>query len=143
MKRMLTAVAVLGLVMGAAQADWGGPPTPAGGPQGSGGPPPMPQQGGPNTLLGMGEPANGAAPDCYGLHPRLKKIFRFGLLSKPSPSPSPSASYPQAGYGQNGPAYNPTGYPPGAYGPAQGTLVFPHHTYLRSPRDFFMYETRR
>ena len=140
MKRMLTAVAVLGLVTGAAQADWGGPPTPAGGPQGPGGPPPMPQLGGPNTLLGMGEPANGVAPDCYGLHPRLKKIFRFGgLLSKPSPS----ASYPQAGYGQNGPAYNPTGYPPGAYGPAQGTLVFPHHTYLRSPRDFFMYEPRR
>jgi hypothetical protein len=25
----------------------------------------------------------------------------------------------------------------------QGTLVFPHHPFVRSPRDFFMYDANR
>jgi len=40
------------------------------------------------------------------------------------------------GFGQGGPAFNP--YPNGA----PGTLVFPNHHYTRSPRDFFMTESR-
>ncbi len=89
--------------------------------------------GGPNTLLGQGEPYNGVAPDKYGLNPRIKRMFRLGGTGAP-----PSSYYPQMGYNQSGPAYNPNGYPPGAYGPAQGTLVFPHQSFVRSPRDFFM-----
>ena len=38
--------------------------------------------------------------------------------------------------GQSGPAFNP--YPNGV----PGTLVFPNHWYTRSPRDFFMTDTR-
>jgi hypothetical protein len=135
MKRMLLAVAALGLAAGAARADWGGNTPPPSGPQGHGAMPSMPQLGGPNTLLGMGEPYNGVAPDRYGLHPRIKRVFRM--------SGPPSQYYPQMGYNQNGPAYNPTGYPPGAYGPAQGTLVFPHHPFVRSPRDFFMLDLNK
>jgi hypothetical protein len=133
MKRMLLTVAALGLAAGAARADWGGNTPPPSGPQGS--MPVMPQLGGPNTLLGMGDPYNGHAPDRYGLHPRIKRVFRLG---GPQPQVPPSYYYPPMGYNQNGPAYNPTGYPPGSYGPAQGTLVFPHHPFVRSPRDFFM-----
>lgn len=41
------------------------------------------------------------------------------------------------GWGGN----NPGG--PGYMGPPQGgTLVFPNHPYMRSPRDFFMWEAR-
>ena len=129
MKRMLLAVAALGLAAGAVRADWGGPgAAPAGGAQ-------MPQLGGPNTLLGMGDPYNGVAADKYGLHPRIKRLFRM--------TPSAGPSYPQMGYGQNGPAYNPTGFPPGSAAPAQGTLAFPHHPFVRSPRDFFMLDVNK
>lgn len=131
MKRMLIAVAALSLAAGAVRADWGGPGAP-----GSHGAMPVPQIGGPNTLLGAGAPANGVAPDPYGLNPRLKRLFRLGGASK-------SQYYPQMGYAQSGPAYNPTGYPPGAYGPAQGTLAFPHQPFVRSPRDFFMLDLNK
>lgn len=43
---------------------------------------------------------------------------------------------PGAGFGQGG------GYQ-GPSQPAQGTLVFPNHPYARSPRDFYMTDTRR
>jgi hypothetical protein len=102
----------------------------------------MPQVGGPNTLLGMGAPYNGTAPDQYGIHPRLKKMFRMSTNKEPAQVP-PSYYYPLMGYNQGGPAYNPHGYPVGAYGPAQGTLVFPNHPFVRSPRDYFMYEPNR
>ena len=129
MKRMLMAVAALGLAAGAVRADWGGPGAP---PKGA-----MPSPvGAPNTLLGPSQPSNGVAPDPYGLHPRLKKMFRLGGASR-------AEYYPQMGYSQNGPAYNPTGYPPGHYGPAQGTLAFPHQPFIRSPRDFFMLELNK
>lgn len=130
MKRLLMAMLVVGLAAGAARADWGGrgaaPANCA----------PAPQIGGPNTLLGMGEPANGVAPDKYGLHPKLKRLFSFGGRGS-------TPDYGAMGYGQMGPAYNPNGYPPGAFGPAQGTLVFPNHPYVRSPRDYFMYDLNR
>lgn len=124
MKRMLLAVVALAGATAVAQADWGGPGAPKGAM-------PVPQMAGPNTLLGSGGPANGIAPDPYGMHPRFKRLFRIG------------GSHQQMGYGQTGPAYNPMGYPPGAYGPAQGTLVFPHHPYTRSPRDFFMLDLNK
>ncbi len=139
MKRMLLTVAALCLVAGAARADWGGPGAP---PSASGGKMQVPQIGGPNTLLGMGDPYNGVAPDKYGLNPRLKRLFRLHTRNEPAVVP-PSYYYPMMGYNQGGPAYNPTGYPPGAYGQPQGTLVFPHQPYIRSPRDFFMYEKNR
>jgi hypothetical protein len=131
MKQMLMAVAALGLAAGAVRADWGGPGVP-----GSTGAMPLPQMGAPNTLLGAGQPYNGVAPDPYGLNPRLKRLFRLGGTAK-------SQYYPKMGYTQSGPAYDPTGYPPGAYGPAQGTLAFPHHPFVRSPRDFFMIDVNR
>ena len=131
MKRMLIAVAALGLAAGAARADWGGPGgAPAGGAMPAG---PI---GAPNTLFAPTAPMNGVAPDPYGVHPGIKRLFRLGSTPK-------SQYYPQMGYTQSGPAYNPTGYPPGAYGPAQGTLVFPHHTFARSPRDFFMLDVNK
>src|SRR5262245_19333946 len=112
MKRMLWAVAALSLAVGATRADWGGPGGSASGPGAA--PVQMPQVGGPNTLLGMGDPYNGVAPDKYGLPPRIKRMFRIGPRSD-TPVP-PSHYYPQMGYNQGGPAYNPNGYPPGAYG---------------------------
>lgn len=128
MKRLLVAVLALGLAAGAARADWGGRgAAPAA--QSS-----APQIGGPNTLIGLGEPSNGVAPDKYGLHPRIKRMFRLG---------GSGPAYSQMGYGQAGPAYNPNGFPPGAYGPAQGTLVFPNHPHVRSPRDYFMLDLNR
>ena len=136
MKRMLVAVVAMSLAAVAARADWGGPGAAPGA-----GPVQMPQVGGPNTVLGLGDPYNGVAPDKYGLNPRLKKMFHIGPRTA-NPVP-PSQFYPQMGYNQGGPAYNPTGYPPGAYGQAQGTLVFPNHTFARSPRDYFMYEPKR
>jgi hypothetical protein len=136
MKRMLMAIAALGLAAVSVRSDWGGPVVPA--PQ-QGGPslPSIPQLAGPNTLLGMGAPSSGAAPDQYGLHPRLKKLFRMGTYKEPAQVP-PSYYYPYMGYNQGGPAYNPTGYPIGSAGPAQGTLVFPNSPFTRSPRDYFM-----
>lgn len=128
MKRILIAVAALGLAAGAARADWGGPGMPKGGAPASG-------IGAPNTFFGPSEPFNGVAPDPYGLHPRLKRMFR--LNGTPA-----SQYYPQAGYGQSGPAYNPNGYP-GGYAPAQGTLAFPHQPFVRSPRDFFMLDLNK
>jgi hypothetical protein len=138
MKRMLLAMAAVGLLAGAVRADWGGPggPPPTGPAQA-----PAMQIGGPNTLIGMGDPYNGVAPDKYGLNPRIKRFFRLSSPGQPATVP-PSYYYPQMGYGQNGPAYNPNGYPPGAYGQPQGTLVFPHQTFVRSPRDYFMYDNR-
>lgn len=140
MKRMLVALAALGLVSSAARTDWGGPGAPPP-PQGQG-PAPNFQIGGPNTLLGAGGPYNGVAPDCYGMNPRLKKMFRIASHKEPAQLP-PSYYYPQMGYNQGGPAYNPYGYPYGAYGPAQGTLVFPHQTFIRSPRDYFMLDLNK
>jgi hypothetical protein len=134
MKRMLIAVAALGLAAGAVRADWGGPGAPPAMPAGPGAKPLG--LGAPNTLLGPSAPMNGVAADPYGLHPRLKKVFRLGGAPK-------SQFYGQIGYTQSGPSYNPHGYPPGAYGPAQGTLAFPHHPFVRSPRDFFMLDLNR
>lgn len=159
MKRMLMALAVAGITAaGSARADWGGygPPSPQGG---------YPVTAGafndPNTLLGLGTAAPGHVPDRYGLMPSLKKAFHIGegcstcggrkpLLGlfghggcKTSGDPGTGhfpghsggyGGYGYGGYGSGG-AANPT--------MMQGTLVFPHHPYVRSPRDFFMTEPGR
>ncbi len=138
--RVLLAMVALGLAASAARTDWGGPGAPPP-PRGQASMPQMPQLGGPNTLLGAGG-AYAGTPDPYGLNPRIKRMFRLGTHKEPAAVP-PSYYYPQMGYNQGGPAYNPTGYPNGAYGQAQGTLVFPHHTFLRSPRDFFMLDLNK
>lgn len=142
MKRLLLALFALGLTTSAARTDWGGPGAPPKGGYGQpSGAPQVPQMGGnPNTLFGQGNAYSGT-PDPYGLNPRLKRMFRLGTHKEPATVP-PSYYYPQMGYGQGGPAYNPNGYP-GGYGQAQGTLVFPHHPHIRSPRDFFMLDLNK
>lgn len=72
----------------------------------------------PNTLLGSGGLPPGRGPDRYGLHPHLKKFFHI----------------PPGG--RCGPGCDGTAH---LYG-VHGTLVFPHHPFVRSPRDFFMLE---
>jgi hypothetical protein len=106
------------------------------------------QIGGPNTLLGAGDLPPGRGPDCYGFHPGIKRFAH--LFHKPKAHCGPGCGQPNyhnplqnpanwaaGGYGQGGPAYNPTGFPPGANPMMQGTLVFPHHPFVRSPRDYF------
>lgn len=141
MKRMLmalAAVAGVAVAAGSARADWNGnsPPVPGGGAQ-------LPAPGqiaGPNTLFGMGAANPTKGPDQYGLLPKLRKAFRTDS----------SAGCKNCGGsgGPAGPGY--PGYVPGvspnysAYPPAmQGTLVFPHHPFVRSPRDYFMYEPNK
>jgi hypothetical protein len=115
MKRMLLAVAVaagLAASGGSARADWGGF-----GPAGGGAQlPPPGSVSGPGTLMGLGAASPTRGPDPYGLAPWLRKPLRAkGPIACP-----------------------PVG--PAAYGPVQqGTLAFPHHPFVRSPRDFFMW----
>lgn len=156
MNRMLiafAAVAGLGVFAGSAAADPGGFAPPNGAAAAGA---PMPQLGGPGTLLGAGDLPPGRGPDMYGFSPCLKKLFRFGSRgnscdtanagSKKNPLQNP-ANWAAGGYGVGGPAYNPQGFPPGAYGPngpmMQGTLAFPHHPFVRSPRDYFMLDLNK
>src|SRR5262249_6642315 len=117
-------------------ADWGTTSAPA--PNGTG---PLPTPGsysGPNTLLGMGAPGSMGPGGMYGLNPGLRKMFKPGYGGCTGPGcGAGKGGYPgYPGYGGYG------GY--GAQPPVmQGTLVFPHHPFARSPRDFFMYEPNR
>jgi len=61
----------------------------------------------------------GRLPDRYGFAPFLRKGWKLGGCGA-------CAGYPGAGIPQ--------------LGPPQGTLVFPNHPFVRSPRDYFMYE---
>jgi hypothetical protein len=132
MKRMLMALAVaagLTAAAGSVRADPGGYAPP--GPNGAAQLPPPGSFSGPNTLLGMGAPGAMGPGGMYGLNPSLRKAFRTG----------------GCGYGCAGCAGGPGGY---GYGPSypggqmmQGTLVFPNHPFVRSPRDFFMYEPNK
>lgn len=156
MKRMLMAVAVAGIAAaGSARADWGGYGPP--GPQG-GYPVAASAFNDPNTLLGLGASAPDHPPDRYGLMPSLKKVFHIGdgcgtcgrkrpLLGLFGHGGCKTCGDPGKGHfpGHGGHGYG-GGY--GYGGPAnptmmQGTLVFPHHTFVRSPRDYFMYEPGR
>lgn len=115
MKRMLlalAAVAGLAAASGTAKADWGG----VGPGPGMTQLPPPGSVSGPGTLMGMGAANPSRGPDHYGLAPWLRKPLRAkGAIACP-----------------------PVG--PAAFGPVQqGTLAFPHHPFVRSPRDFFMW----
>jgi hypothetical protein len=118
MKRMLlalAAVAGLAAASGSARADWGG----IGPGTGAAQLPPPGSVNGPGTLMGMGAASNPSrGPDVYGVAPWLRKPLRLrGATACP-----------------------PVGPAVGGYGPVQqGTLAFPHHPFVRSPRDFFMW----
>jgi hypothetical protein len=99
----------------------------------------------PNTLFGLAH-GQGKAPDRYGLLPGLRRAFRVGgegcstcntgkggLFGKGDGGCRNCGNGGHGGYGDY-PQYPPM---------MQGTLVFPYHTYVRSPRDFFMYEPGR
>lgn len=156
MKRTLFALAAaagLGVFAGTASADPGGYAPPGampGGPPGGGGG--YGQIGAPGTLIGSGA-AVGRAPDRYGWNPLFKRFFRLGGApgcgsgaggyEHGNPLRDPN-NWAAGGYGQGGPAYNPGGFPPGAgMGPMQGTLAFPHHPFVRSPRDYFMMDLNK
>jgi hypothetical protein len=166
MKRMLWALAVIGLAgTGTSRADWGGygPPVPQ---PGNPVQPVRNEFSAPNTLMGLGHHHSGKAPDRYGLLPGLRKAFRLndgcdtcgkpGLFSKGGSAfgghPGGGGFGGHPGHGGGGFGGNPGGgggfggagmdYP--QYPPVnQGTLVFPNHQFVRSPRDFFMYEPGR
>ncbi len=137
MKKMLIAFAAaagLSVFLGSASADPGGyvPPHPSA--AGAGGTP-FGSMGGPGTLLGAGD-ASGRAPDRYGWNPIFKKAFRLG--GSHGGCGGPGCGQPAPGYGMGGPGYNPN-----AAAPMQGTLVFPQHSFVRSPRDYFMMDTNK
>lgn len=150
MKRMFWALAVVALAgTGTSRADWGGfgPPTP------QAGYPVQPARGefsSPNTLTGLAFNHSGKAPDRYGLMPGLRRAFRLdggcdtcgnggkpGLFSKGGGCANGNCGH--GGHGGGYPGYDYPQYPP----INQGTLVFPQHQFIRSPRDFFMYEPGR
>lgn len=128
MKRIIMAMmAAAGLTMtaGSLHADPGGfgPPGP-----GTGSPLPTPgAYSGPNTLMGAGAPGSRGPGGMYGLNPGLRKAFRTG--------PGGCNNCGQPGYGYYGPYQQPP--------TMQGTLAFPNHPYMRSPRDYFMYEPNK
>ena len=121
MKRMLFALAVVAGVAaasGSARADWGGVGPNTGGAQ----LPPPGSVSGPGTLMGAGAASPTRGPDQFGLAPWLRKPLRARGVTA---CPPVAGGYPAAaaGYGQV----------------QQGTLAFPHHPFVRSPRDFFMW----
>jgi hypothetical protein len=144
----IAAMAALGMTCGRAFADPGGFAPP--GPQAAASSGMM--IGGPGTLIGAGENPAGQAPDCYGWTPSVKRFFhKFkrgcgpthgGLGGKHGGHGGMGGmgggpDWAAMGYGLGGPAYNPNGPM------MQGTLVFPHHPFVRSPRDFFMYDLNK
>jgi hypothetical protein len=141
MKRMLIALAVasgLALSASSALADPGGYSPPGGANAGS--IPTLAQMGGPNTLLGAGDLPPGRGPDYYGLHPCIKRFFHIPPGGRCGYGCAPGGyghGGGHGGYGMGGPGYGPNG------GVMQGTLAFPHHTFVRSPRDFFMLDLNK
>lgn len=151
MKRMLmTLAAAAGLTVtaGAARADWGGYTT--AGPAAPAAAPVPGQVAGPNTLFGAGAPGP-QGPTQYGLNPHLRKMFRlnggcntcdgYGKHGGYGGPGGFGGGYGAGGFGGGG-AGGP-GYAPPYTPVMQGTLAFPHHPFVRSPRDFFMYEPNR
>jgi hypothetical protein len=148
MKRMWMAAAVgLAVTAGAARADFGGPMMPQA---------PMMHAGGP-----MHGPQGPEVRERYGLHPLIRKVVWWKpdagcATCAPKGAGMPIGGMPMGGHPLHG------GYPmPGPHGPGMwgggpgagmpgtpaaqmpGTLVFPHHWYARSPRDFFMLDLPR
>jgi hypothetical protein len=150
MKRMWMAAAVVAAVSaGSARADFGGPM-----------PPPMPTAY-PGGMYGEGDPG---CKERFGLHPLFKKAVWWKKDCGDAGCGKAGGHFGGKGHhggmfggkGGCGPGGCPGGYgggmwngvpgsgmpgSPGAQRP--GTLVFPHHWYARSPRDFFMYEAPR
>jgi hypothetical protein len=143
MKRMiLAAMAAAGLAM-TAQADFGGPGMPP--PRGQGQPMMSPEE-------------YRIQQERYGLLPMLRRVVWWKPAAPTPPNGhmmGPGPQHPTTGYvpgmyhpGMGGPGmYGPGMGGPGMYGPGmggpQGTLVFPHHPFARSPRDYFMWEPGR
>jgi hypothetical protein len=151
----ITAAVALAVSAGAAQADFGGPMMP---------PQPAPGQHG-GHMYGQPDPAE---RDRYGLHPMIRRVVWWkqdaggctncaprgagapvgGMpMGGGYPMPMPGGYGMGGGYGGMGGGMG--GGVPGAGMPGTpaaqmpGTLVFPNHWYARSPRDFFMSDTRR
>lgn len=124
MKRLWTA-AVAGVIVsaGVSLAEPGGPTFAA----------PPPSMG----MDGVPEESGPTVEDVYGCHPLLRKLC-FWKKSAP-----PAHGKPIMGpYGQL-PGTVPNHAPAGAGVPGSampGTLVFPHHPFVRSPRDYFMWQ---
>jgi hypothetical protein len=136
MKRILLGLAIAALTASTAAADPGGFAPPPGGP---GYASPAGHTGTPDTLIGAMGAGPTRAPDRYGLLPGLRKLFTLdkGCSTCGESHGNHRGGCPRGGCAPGGPGYS-------AYPPAnQGTLVFPHHPYVRSPRDFFMYEPGR
>jgi hypothetical protein len=146
MKRISMALAVACLAYsGSARADWGGYGTPA--PGASNVPTGVQSEfNSPGTLTGFAHAQANKSPDRYGLLPGLRKAFH---LDKSSCSTCGDSKGGPLGLGllnKGGTCHGCKGgydaYP--QYPPVmQGTLVFPNHTFVRSPRDYFMYEPGR
>ena len=150
MKRMtmaLLAAAGLAAAAGSARADWGGlrRPAPQAAPSGGG------EFTSPGTLSGLAAEHSHKAPDRYGLLPGLRKVFNLGGKDGCNDCGGKHSRRDGCPGGNCGP-FGRGGYADpaaaGGYGPQvppvmQGTLVFPHHTFVRSPRDYFMYEPNR
>ena len=155
MKRLvLAALAAVGFAV-TARADFGGPTVM---PRGQGQPPMMT----PDEYR--------IQQERYGLLPMLRRVV-WWKPADPAPAPVPGQvpHHPTTGYvpgmsgpgmcqpGMGGPGMYGAGMAPGMGGPGmygagmygpgmmgpQGTLVFPHHPFARSPRDYFMWEPGR
>jgi hypothetical protein len=77
----------------------------------------------------------------YGLLPAIRQVV---FWKAQAPVPPANVPYPHPPYmPPQGMPYPPPGCAPGYMGSLPGTLVFPQHQYIRSPRDFFMYKPAR
>jgi len=94
------------------------------------------------TVPGGPEASGPTTEDVYGTHPAIRKLF-FWKKSTPVTSLPSHKHQPLGPYGPQGGPLVPNHAPAGAGVPAAGvpgTLVFPVNPYVRSPRDYFMYE---
>ncbi|MBX9624516.1 MAG: hypothetical protein K2X82_11970, partial [Gemmataceae bacterium] len=111
----------------------------------------------PDTLSGVVTAHPAKQPDRYGLLPGLRKVFHLGGKDQcddcggkhgrgkggcPGGNCGP---FGRGGYAD--PAAGGYGYGPNGAGGypqmMQGTLVFPHHPFVRGPRDYFMVDPVR
>ena len=143
MKRMWLALAAMaGVSVGTGRADPGGYAPPGGASAGYQLPSASQEFSAPGTVMGLGAAAPGKGPDRYGLLPGLRKAFRVGDTCPSCGCKGGHCSWCHKGkIGHGGGGGGGYGYGAPADPPVmQGTLVFPHHPYVRSPRDYFMYE---
>lgn len=163
MRRWAWIIAAVVVSAGGLSADWGDAPTASGIPVGTAlgpgyGPPPgfsypsmpVPPSEGPHPTLWsyMAAPSE-RPPARYGFNPSIKHAFHsIFTFWKKHDDGSYSCDTPHKcrvghGWGHgSGNIYD--GQKGLNYGPAplQGTLVFPHHPFVRGPRDYFMWEPR-